>query len=198
MPKTGTSDTQLIRRLGEPEALETFYRRHVESITKFASRRCASPDDVVELVSVVFLEVIDSAASFDHRRGPVRPWLFGIAVRCLADLRRERTRALEAERRLGGFARLAEDEIARAEARIDAVRLAPRLLRATTSLSDGERELLLLVQGDELSVADAARALGISPVAGRVRLARARRKVQTALARGADGLPVTPAVRREC
>jgi hypothetical protein len=36
MPKTDTSDTQLIRRLGEPEALETFYRRHVESITKFA------------------------------------------------------------------------------------------------------------------------------------------------------------------
>jgi RNA polymerase sigma-70 factor, ECF subfamily len=198
MPKTDTSDNRLVRRLGEPDALELFYRRHVESITKFACRRCANPDEVVELVSVVFLEVIDSAASFDYRRGPVRPWLFGIAVRCLADLRRERTRSLEAERRLGGFARLAEDEIARAEARIDAARLAPRLLQATTSLSDGERELLLLVQGDELSVADAARALGISPVAARVRLARARRKVQSVLARGVDSLPVTPAVGKEC
>jgi RNA polymerase sigma factor (sigma-70 family) len=197
MLKTDTSDTSLLRRLAEPEALELFYRRHVESITKFASRRCANPDEVVELVSVVFLEVIDSAASFDHRRGPVRPWLFGIAVRCLADLRRERTRAREAERRLGGFARLTEDELARAEARIDAARLAPRLLLAGNSLSEGERELLLLVQGDELSVADAARALGISPVAGRVRLARARRKVQTALARGADSLPATPAVGQE-
>jgi RNA polymerase sigma-70 factor (ECF subfamily) len=198
MLKIDTSDIQLLGRLGEAEALDLFYRRHVEPITKFASRRCANPDEVVELVSVVFLEVIDSAASFDQRRGPVRPWLFGIAVRCLADLRRERTRALEAERRLGGFARLSEDDMSRAEARIDAARLAPRVVRAMASLSEGEREVLLLVQGDELSVADAARALGISPVAGRVRLARARRKVQSALTRGPDSLPVTPVVGKEC
>jgi RNA polymerase sigma-70 factor, ECF subfamily len=198
MLKTDTSDIQLVRRLGEPEALEVFYRRHVESITKFASRRCANPDEVVEIVSVVFLEVIDSAASYDHRRGPVRPWLFGIAVRCLADLRRKRSRALDAEKRLGGFVRLSEDDIARAEARIDAGRLAPRLREAMGTLTERERELFLLVKGDELTVTEAARALGISPVAGRVRLARARRKLQGALAQGADVHPVAPAVGKEC
>jgi RNA polymerase sigma-70 factor, ECF subfamily len=193
-----TPDSQLVQRLGEADALELFYRRHLEAVTRFASRRCGSPDEVVELVSVVFLEVVDSAPSYDERRGPVRPWLYGIAVRCLADLRRDRKRAVAAERRLGGFARLSDDDLVRAEERIDAARLAPRIQRALDTLTEGERELLLLVQREGLKVAEGARALGISPVAGRVRLARARRKVRRALEDSGESLVATPVVGKEC
>ena len=42
------------------------------------------------------------------------------------------------------------------------------------------RDLFLLVAYDEMSVADAARALGLTTVAGRMRLARARKKLRAA------------------
>jgi RNA polymerase sigma-70 factor (ECF subfamily) len=54
---------------------ETFYRRHVQAVVGFGTRRCGSADEVAELVSVVFLEVMCSAAGYDRRRGDARPWL---------------------------------------------------------------------------------------------------------------------------
>lgn len=59
---------------------------------------------------------------------------------------------------------------------LDAARAAPALEAALASeLTPSERELFLLVAYDELSVAEAARSLGLTPVAGRMRLARARK-----------------------
>jgi RNA polymerase sigma-70 factor (ECF subfamily) len=48
-------------------------------------------------------------------------------------------------------------------------------------LTPSERDLFLLVAYDELSVAEAARSLGLTPVAGRMRLARARKKLKAAV-----------------
>jgi RNA polymerase sigma-70 factor, ECF subfamily len=78
---------------------------------------------------------------------------------------------------------LCEDEKAEIESRIDAERLYPAAGRALRRLTAAERELVLLVEREGLSVADAARALGVSPAAGRVRLLRARRRLACELAR---------------
>ncbi len=171
------SDAELLASAGDPAMFETFYRRHVQAVVGFGTRRCGSADEVAELVSVVFLEVMCSAAGYDRRRGDARPWLLGIAAHCLSDLRRSRARAEDAERRLRGLAAFTPDEQTEIESRIDAELLYPSLRRALAALSAGERELLLLVEREGLSVADAARALGLQPVAGRVRLLRARRKL---------------------
>ena len=48
-------------------------------------------------------------------------------------------------------------------------------------LTRAEQALFLLVAHDRLPVADAARSLGLSSVAGRMRLARARRKLRAAM-----------------
>jgi RNA polymerase sigma factor (sigma-70 family) len=95
-------------------------------------------------------------------------------------------RATDAERRLGGMARLAPDEHAEIEARIDAERLYPRLQQALMRLSPAERELFTLVEREGLSPAEAARALGIHPVTARVRLLRARRRVLSELSLRSD------------
>ena len=55
------------------------------------------------------------------------------------------------------------------------------LTAALLELSDMDREALLLVAWEDLTPAQAARALGINPVAFRVRLHRARRRCTTAL-----------------
>jgi len=177
-----TSDAELLALIEDPRAFESFYRRHLQALLRFATRRCRSPEEAAELVSVVFLEVRTGASGYDRRRGGARPWLLGIATHCLADLRGERARAVDAERRLGGMAQLDANEYAEIDARIDAERLYPRLERALARLSPGDRDLLLLVEREGLKPSEAARALGIRPVTARVRLLRARRKLHAELA----------------
>ena len=59
--------------------------------------------------------------------------------------------------------------------------LDPQLDRALRSLCHADREALLLVAWEDLSPAQAARALGLNPTAFRVRLLRARRRLRAAL-----------------
>ena len=79
------------------------------------------------------------------------------------------------------------------EPRFDApepVGLDPALSEALGSLAAIDREALLLIAWDDLTPSQAARALGINPVAFRVRLHRARRRCAAALdARAARSAP---------
>jgi RNA polymerase sigma factor (sigma-70 family) len=182
MADLGPSDAELLARIDDPRAFEVFYLRHLQALLRFATRRCRSPEEAAELVSVVFLEVRMGASGYDRRRGAASAWMFGIATHCLADLRGERARADDAERRLGGMAQLDPNEHAEIEARIDAERLYPRIQPALARLSPAERDLLSLVEREGLTPAEAGRALGIRPVTARVRLLRARRKLHAELA----------------
>jgi len=58
------------------------------------------------------------------------------------------------------------------------IELDPSLHRALRELSPLEREALLLTAWEDLTPSQAARALGVSATAFRVRLLRARRRVQ--------------------
>jgi RNA polymerase sigma-70 factor (ECF subfamily) len=62
----------------------------------------------------------------------------------------------------------------------------PGLARALRSLSSSDLEALLLVAWEDLTPTQAAKALGIRPVAFRVRLLRARRRLQARLDGAAD------------
>jgi RNA polymerase sigma-70 factor (ECF subfamily) len=64
-------------------------------------------------------------------------------------------------------------------------------------LPDGERAVLELVALDELSLAEAAAAVGIRPVAARVRLHRARRKLRDELGAATEPAPSQPSTRKE-
>lgn len=82
-------DHRLLARIpGDAAALETFYRRHVDAVERFAAARARNPHEAADLVSAVFLAVIDGTARHDGRRGPAGPWLLGIARNLLADERR--------------------------------------------------------------------------------------------------------------
>ena len=80
-----------------------------------------------------------------------------------------------------GSALLDEHDVARLDARIDAAARSRELYRAMDRLPKGERAVLELVAIDELSLTEAAAAVGIRPVTARVRLHRARRKLRTDL-----------------
>ena len=161
-------------------AFEELYLRHTQRILRFAARRAATPEDVVDLVAAVWLEVIACLDRFDPARGEGLPWILGIAANLCAVERRRIYRERDAVRRLAGARLLVDDDIARLEREIDSAAVAPKLRRALASLPPAERAVAELVLLDELTLAEAGAALGIKPGAVRMRLARARRKLRLA------------------
>jgi RNA polymerase sigma-70 factor (ECF subfamily) len=150
------------------------YRDQGRAILAYALRRVEGPEDAAEVVAETFLvawrrldEVpVDAEA---------RLWLFGVARRVIANLHRaERRRTRLAER-------LAESLRTELAAQSASVGEAAEALRAMGGLDDDDRELLLLVSWEELSPGEAAKVLGISSLAARSRLHRARRRLRTLL-----------------
>ncbi|MEU7927078.1 RNA polymerase sigma factor [Micromonospora sp. NPDC049801] len=185
-PSPGGDDLTIIGT--DPAAFERFYRRHVETIGRFVARRVDDPHTAADLTAEVFLAVIDSAAGYRPERGNELAWLFGVARNVIAAEHRRATRLMRAGGRLAGRRLLDADDIARIEERIDAESLARRTYRALGGLPEHTRALLELVAVDGLSLTDAAGALGISPVAARVRVHRARRAIRLALATSESAL----------
>ena len=176
-----------------PPEFEAVFRATFDQVTRYVARRVRVPADVADVVASTYEESLGAWHTYDARRGDHLPWLLGIARNLVSrDARRRLHQGALAER-ISGQALLAPDEFEQIEGMIDAMRLAPRVERAMSDvLTDGERELLMLVREDGLSLADAGRALGITPVAARMRLARARRRVRSYLEGDTDPIDPTP------
>jgi RNA polymerase sigma-70 factor (ECF subfamily) len=176
-----------VARIGtDPVRLEMFYREHVEKVQSFLARRVSDPYLVADLTADVFLTAIEAADTYRPALGTPTAWLFGIARRLVAGQYRRGHREEHATSRLLGRRLVDEDDYARLEQRIDSQRQARVLYQVMDLLSEGERAVLELVALDDLTVAQAARALGIAGVTARVRLYRARRLLSERLAGAAD------------
>ncbi len=151
-------DEELLARVGrgDAEAFTLFYRRHVDGLVGFAARRCGSAVDAADLVADVFLAVVGSAVRFDASRVSARAWLYGVANHVAAQRGRRARRDRALTQRLAGRRLLDEDDVARLEARIDAERQARELVAAVDALSSRVRAVVLLVDVDGLTPAEAA------------------------------------------
>lgn len=179
--KRGVGPEQL-RWIGtDPELFEVFYREHVEEVQRFVARRVGERERAADLTAEIFLAAIDAARRYRPRSGSPKAWLYGIARVLVANDRRRHGRELAREERFRGSALLDEEDAARMDARIDAAAQSRRLHAAMDRLPEGERAVLELVAIDELTVAEAAAAIGLRPVTARVRLHRARGKLRTEL-----------------
>lgn len=162
-------------RIGhDPDALEAFYRDHVEAIQRFVARRVDDPHLAADLTAEVFLAAVDAAATYRADRGVPRAWLYGVARNVVSAERRRAAREQRANAQVQGRRLLDDSDVARLQERIDAEARGRELHAALTELPDGERAVIELVALDGLSTADAAAVLGIRPVTARVRLHRAR------------------------
>jgi RNA polymerase sigma factor (sigma-70 family) len=166
----------------DPDAFEGFYREHVESVQRFVARRVADPHVAADLTADVFVAAIESARSYRRSRGEPVAWLFGIARNVVAGEHRRSATELHTRARVRGQELVDADDVAALHERIDAESMARTLYQEIVRLSAGERAVLELVALDGLTVGEAAHALGIGPVAARVRLHRARRLLQERLA----------------
>jgi len=160
-----------------PAALEQFYRRHVDDVTRFLARRCRTPEDVADAVSATFLAILLSAETFDPTLGSPMAWLFSIARNEATGQGRTAGRREALRLRLRGSALLSRSDAERIDELIDAEREASHLEGTLRNASSGELELLNVMVRDDLAVGEAATSLGVSASTGRKRLQRLRRGV---------------------
>jgi RNA polymerase sigma factor (sigma-70 family) len=166
----------------DPDLFEAFYRENVEAVQRFVARRVDERGRAADLTAEIFLAAIESVDRYRPEAGTPRAWLYGIARIVVAGDARRRDAERRREEHWRGSALLDADDAARIDARLDAAARARRLYAAMDRLPDGERAVLELVALDELSVAEAAAAIGVRPATARVRLFRARRKLRDELA----------------
>ena len=170
----------------DPDLFEAFYREQVEDLQRFVARRVGDRERAADLTAEIFLAAIDSAHRYRPRSGTPKAWLYGIARALVANDRRRRDRERAREERFRGSVLLDEEDAARMDARIDAAAQSRFLYAAMDRLPEAERAVLELVAIDELTVAEAAAAVGVRAGTARVRLYRARRKLRTELEAAAN------------
>lgn len=161
----------------DADAFEDFYREHVEAVQRFIARRVDSPETAADLTADVFLAAIQAADSYNPALGTPRAWLFGVARHQIADSFRAAAKHSRAQTAVLGSDLVHSDDLQRIHERLDAEAASRVLYASLGSIPDPERAVLELVALDDLSVAEAAAALGISAVTARVRLHRARRRL---------------------
>jgi RNA polymerase sigma factor (sigma-70 family) len=160
------------------EEFEQVYLRNVDVLMGYFARRCREPQTVADLTSETFVRAMDGFARFDPRRGSDRAWLFGIATRVFARHCEQSAGNRDALARLGGHRALDEDEIEELAGRIDAEREGAALMQRYARLPAVERAAIELVDLEGFTPKEAALALGVSGVAFRKRLSRARSRLR--------------------
>ena len=157
---------------------EQVYLRNVDILMGYFARRCRDPQTVADLTSETFVRAMDGFARFDPRRGSDRAWLFGIAAHVFARHCEQSAGGRGAVARLGGHRPLDGDEIEELAERIDAERAGAALMQRCAQLPAVERAAIELVDIEGLTPQEAAVALGVSRVAFRKRLSRARSRLR--------------------
>ena len=163
---------------------EEAYRTAGTAVLGYALRRSESRDDAVDVVAETFATAWRRREDMPADPLEVRPWLFGIARRCLANAGRRNARAGRLGHRLA--AALADAPLPD-PATLHELRADSRQVReALDRLSAEDRELVTLIAWEGLTPAQAADALGVTPGTARVRLHRARTRLRAALSDPAD------------
>ena len=152
---------------------ESLYAQNYGSVLGYVMRR-ASASNASDVVADVFLV---AWRRLDRVPAEPLPWLLGVARKTLANERR-------GGRRRGALIEALAEESAERPAPTPAVEQLRAVASAVEQLPGRDRELLQLIAWDGLTTREAAKALGISHSACRVRLHRARRRLTEELAAG--------------
>lgn len=135
---------------------------HLGAVTAYARRRGSGDADAIaaEVMTIAWRRLADVP------RDDPRPWLYATARNLVLAERRRAQRTIPETGPAQDLPELGLD---------------PALEQALRSLSHVDREALLLVAWEDLTPAQAAKALGMNATAFRVRLLRARRRFRAAL-----------------
>lgn len=150
---------------------DEFFNHYQPFVASFVARR-VERDVVDDLVAEVFAvawrrrdEVPDDAL----------PWLYRTARNVVGNRYRSKTRLEALKTKMQAIPRESPEDPAQVASQREAV------LEAFGDLADDDRELLLLVAWEGLTMSEIAEVLDVSPGAASVRLHRARQRLEQAL-----------------
>ncbi|MCX4506662.1 MULTISPECIES: RNA polymerase sigma factor [Streptomyces] len=150
------------------EQFTAMYRCHRVAVERYVLRRVQA-EDVGDVLAEVFLT---AWRRYEQIPADPLPWLYGVARRVLANDRRA------ARRRRDLSDRLAVQPQPRADAHAEDVAGLTDVARAFSRLSSQDQEVLRLCLWEELTPSEIAQVLGQAQIAVRVRLHRARQRLQ--------------------
>jgi RNA polymerase sigma-70 factor (ECF subfamily) len=161
---------------GAPPDFPTLYRSEFGYVWKTLRRLGVPARDMEDLAHDLFVVVHRHLGQYDPRR-PLRPWLFGIAVRVLSDYRRtfRNSRELLDRRAATGEAREAIDGAPPPDERLADAEARALLMTALDDLPLDRRAVLVMHDLDGVAVPEIATTLEIplNTAYSRLRLARA-------------------------
>lgn len=161
---------------------ESVYSANCGPVLAYALRRSRSCDDAADVLAETFLIAwrrLDELPPDDA----VKPWLYGVARRVLANQRRGESRRNALTERLRTD--LTTSDLAVQQAWPQPGGELAEVARAFRRLPEPDQELLALVGWEGLNASQIAATLGCSSNAARIRVHRARRKLAAELARAA-------------
>ncbi|HZI96464.1 MAG TPA: RNA polymerase sigma factor SigM [Actinomycetales bacterium] len=156
---------------GDPDAFAELVRRHTDRLWAVAVRTLRDPDEAADAVQDALVSAFRSAAGY-RGDAAVTTWLHRIVVNaCLDRLRRAKSRPTvplpEDGRERPDVQRPVRDEHAATETRLD-------VSAALARLPDHQRAALVLVDMEDMAVAEAAVVLGVAEGTVKSRCARGR------------------------
>jgi RNA polymerase sigma factor (sigma-70 family) len=159
---------------------EDVYSANCGPVLAYVLRRTRSCDDAADVLAETFLIVWRRLADVPPGDA-VKPWLYGVARRVLANQRR-------GERRRNALTERLRTDLATSAPGVQQNWTQPagelaEVARAFRRLPEPDQELLALVGWEGLNAGQIAATLGCSSNAARIRVHRARRKLATELAR---------------
>jgi RNA polymerase sigma-70 factor (ECF subfamily) len=170
------SDAELIGRslAGDEDAFMEVIGRHEVAIGAYLERRVGR-ETAEDLLGDVWVSAYESRKTYDPSYAEARPWLYTVALNRM----RRHWRSRPDEDLVPDLAGLATgwDPWPAVDVRVDARTV---LRAALADLKPEERDVLTLVAGEDLSVADAARVLDIPAGTARRLLHQARTALRTA------------------
>lgn len=171
---------------GHEAALNSLMERHATGIFHFVYRMLGNEDDANDLAQETFVRVFRARQSYRPEK-KFSTWLFTIAANLARNHLRWRSRrpnvSLEAESETTGqtLGDMLPAEAASPHEVADATERARLVRAAVQRLPEDMREVLVLCEWEDLSVAEAAAILDISPKAAESRLYRARQLLRERL-----------------
>lgn len=176
---------------GDREAFAGLVRRYQRLVFRVVGGFLRNQADIEDVAQDVFMKAYAAMPGF-RTTAPFAPWIVQIAVRTTYDRLRQRGRNRSREvgwEDLPGTEQLAASQLAthgHTEQQAAARDLADRLL---ASLSPKDRMALILADGLGYSAAEVGKALGVSALAVRLRLHRARQKARQVAGQLVGGIP---------
>ena len=174
MHPTAVSDEALLAGT-DPAGFEEFYGRHVDTLLGFFARRTRDAELAADLTAETFAAALSGRRRFDAGHGSAVGWLFGIAMKKLADAQRRGYADKKARRRLG----MERIDLTDADiARIDRLGESTAASALVEALAPDQREAIRAHVLDERSYADIAADIEVSEAVVRKRVSRGLKTVR--------------------